>query len=771
MQEKKQNPSLPTVDTGDELLSKIKKRNGDVVDFDVSKISDATYKALIATGEGNKKQAKEVANAVYLELLREVVKKDKDYVPSVEQIQDIVEIQLMRMGFEETARAYILYRREHEEKRAEDHSEIEIPQEVKDLVAESSEYFHSSYEEFIYYQFYSKWQDNIGRRETWVETIDRTINFMHENLGNKLTREEYLEVRRSILEQEVCPSMRHVWSAGPAAKNSNVTIYNCAYTAPTKPQDIAEIMYISMCGTGCGFSVESKYAQQFQLIKKQSGKKLDTIVVPDSKEGWADTFSAAMQAWMDGFDVEIDYSQIRPNGAPLKTMGGRASGPKPLKDLLEFTRSKILSKQGKRLSNLDVHDIICKVGEVVVAGGVRRSALISISDLDDAQMRTAKHGQFWVHNPQRSMANNSASYEEKPDAATFMKEWLGLVESQTGERGIANRGGLKEQLPKRRVEKNKDGQLEHFGTNPCGEIYLRPKQFCNLTSIVVRPEDTKEDLLKKVKQATILGTYQATLTNFGYLSEDWKKNCEEEALLGVSFTGYFDNDVIQDAEVLEELKAEAIKVNKEYAARFGINPSTGITTVKPHGNSGQMLYVGSGMHARYAEYYVRRVRINATDPLFKMIKDQGGVSYHPEVGQDANNPNTYVLEFPIASPKGLKYKDDVSALELLEEWKKIKVHYTEHNPSVTIYVGPDEWLEVGNWVYKNWDIVGGLSFLPRNDHVYELAPYEEIDKDKYNEMKSKFKDIDFSKLIAYERTDRTTGAKEFACVGDKCELL
>ena len=769
MEKQGTSQQLPVVDTTSELLRKVKKRNSDTVDFDINKIVNAVLKALITTKEGNNKQAKDVANAVYVDLLREAVKSDSEYIPEVEKIQDMVEIQLMRMGFEETAKAYILYRREHAEKR-EEVEEIKIPQEVKDIVKESSKYFHSSYEEFIYYRTYSKWQDKTGRRETWIETVDRTINFMHENLGDRLSKDKYLKVREAILEQRICPSMRHLWAAGPAARNTNVSIYNCAYTAPTKPQDLAEIMYILMCGAGVGFSVESKYAQQFSLIKRQTDGKKEPIIVPDSKEGWASSFAKAMEMWMDGKDVEIDYSQIRAKGTPLKTMGGRASGAEPLVRLMDFTKSKILSKQGKRLSNLDIHDIVCMIGEIVVAGGVRRSSLISLSDLDDSSLRDAKNGQFWVHSPQRSMANNSAVYNEKPDAATFMQEWLGLMNSGTGERGIFNRGGLKSQLPKRRYEANKDTFLEHFGSNPCGEVYLRPKQFCNLTSIVVRPEDTKESLLKKTELATIMGTYQATLTNFGYLSDDWRVNCAEEALLGVSFTGYYDNKVIRDPEVLRALKEKAIEVNKKYAAKFGINPSKAITTVKPHGNSGQMLYVGSGMHARYAPYYVRRVRINVTDPLFKMIKDQGGVPYHPEVGQDPNNPTTYVLEFPIKSPNGLIYKDDISALEMLKEWKKIKTNYTEHNPSVTIYVGENEWFEVGNWVYKNWEYVGGLSFLPRNDHVYQLAPYEEINEEEYKKRKAAFKDIDFSKLIQYERTDRTTGAKEFACVGDKCEL-
>lgn len=526
-------------------------------------------------------------------------------------------------------------------------------------------------------------------------------------------------------------------------------------------------MYISMCGAGLGFAVEWENVQQFPQIKKQTKVATPTHIVVDSKEGWADAFVMGLDAWFGGKDIKFDYSAIRPAGARLETAGGKASGPQPLIDLMEFARRKILSKQGRRLSNLDLHDIICQIGLIVVAGGVRRSALISLSELEDTEMRDSKKGQFYLTEGQRAMANNSAVYNSKPGAEEFLDEWTALVKSRSGERGIFNRAGLEKQVPARRWAAIKDER--QVGMNPCGEIYLRSKQFCNLTSIVIRPNDTVATLKRKMELATLVGTYQSTLTNFGYLSKKWKENCEEERLLGVSLTGYYDNPIIRNDKVLDTLRLEGIEVNKKYAKRFGINASTAITCVKPHGNSGQLLGVGSGMHPWYAPYFVRRVRISHTDTLLQMARDQG-VPCLPEVGQSAETATTFVLEFPVKAPEGAIFKDEVSALELLKEWKRLKEHFVEHNPSATIYVGPNEWLAVGNFVYENWDWVGGLSFLPRSDHVYKLAPYEAITKEEYERRTKAIGKIDFSKLSQYESVDNTTGAKEFACVSGVCEI-
>lgn len=744
--------------------SEIKKRNGALVAFDIKKIDTAIFKALTATGEGDEQDAQQVANTVVKEL--NALKYEKpDYTPTVEDVQDIVERRLMVEGFAETAKAYIIYRQKRAELRTE---EDLITDDVRARFKENGTYFSNKLAEMVYFIAYSRWRSEWNRRETWAETIQRFMDFMHENVGGKLSKKEYDEVQNAMLYHNIQPSMRLLWSSGDAARESHVTAYNCSFIAPTQLEDFGEIMYICMCGTGVGFSAESHVVQQLPQIQKQTGKMLKTHVVKDSKQGWADAFVLALKAWFNGKDIQFDYSEVRPAGARLKTMGGRASGPEPLIELMDFARKKVFARQGRRLSNIDVHDIICKIGEIVIAGGVRRSALISLSDLDDEEMRHAKMGQFWNTEPQRSMANNSAVYEGKPSSTEFLDEWIALMKSGSGERGIFNRGGLQRQLPERRWKVFEE-HATMSGTNPCGEIILRSKQFCNLTAVVVKPEDKLEDLLEKIRLATILGTYQASLTNFKYLSDEWRKNCEEEALLGVSMTGYWDNSLVRDPKVLRKLRDYAVEVNKKYAKKIGINPSTCVTCIKPSGNTSQISNTASGMHPRYAPYYIRRVRISASDPLFGMLRDQG-MPHHPEVGQQYETARTYVLEFPVKSPDKAIYKDDVSAIEMLEQWKLLKENYTEHNPSVTIYVGPDEWIGVADWVYKNWDMVGGISFLPRTDHVYQLAPYEEITEEQYQDLAKKIEHIDFSKLPLYEREDKTSGAKELACVGGACEI-
>ena len=747
------------------LIKQVKKRNGKLVDFDVKKIFNAVFKAMLATGEGTEFDASRVAEQVVLQLSKAHIK-NAGYTPTVEEVQDAVERELMWEDFVETAKAYILYRSKRAELRSHG---VEVPEEVKKLTAESKKYFRNQLSEFIYYRTYARWIEDKGRRETWIETVDRYMNFMMENLGEKLTSKEYAEVREAILKQEAMPSMRLLQFAGDAARKTNVCAYNCSYIAPSEIQDFGEIMYILMCGTGVGFSVESQNVQALPQIKSQAGKMLPTYVVADTREGWSDALTHGIKTWFDGKDVNFDFSKLRPTGARLKTMGGRSSGPDPLRSVLEFTRAKILKKQGRRLSNIDVHDIVCKIGEVVIAGGVRRSALISLSDLDDQDMRDAKRGQFYTSEPQRMMANNSAVYNEKPNNIEFLDEWISLMKSGSGERGIFNRGGLKKTLPERRL-KLLDNDLSHLGTNPCGEIILQSKQFCNLSEIVARAEDTIESLLRKIRVAAILGTYQATLTNFPYLSKEWKENCENERLLGVSITGQWDCPAARKKEVLEKLKEETVKINKQYAKKFGVNQAACITCVKPSGTLSQMVDCASGMHPRHSQYYIRRVRIASSDPLFRMLKDQG-IPHYPEVGQSLETANTFVLEFPVKAPEDAIYKDDISAIEQLEHWKLVKENYTEHNPSVTISVGEEEWVEVANWLYKNWELVGGLSFLPRDNHVYQLAPYEAVGKEKYDELAKRIGLLDFSKITTYENEDMTENKKELACVGNVCELV
>lgn len=753
------------------VLKEIIKRDGSIVPFDKKRITRAIFRAMQSAKEGDEKYAEKLMHSVLDKILTlkketEKVKNSKKFRLTVEAVQDIVENELIASNFLNTAKAYIVYRKD----RAIVREKVGfVPGKVKELVKEGKKYFRNPLAEFVYYRTYAKWIDEEGRRETWIETIDRYINFMRENLNGKLGEAEYEEIRQAILEQSAMPSMRLLQFAGKATRKTNVCAYNCSFIAPKTFQDFAEIMYISMCGTGVGWSVESENIQSLPQIQKQTGKKVITHTIPDSKEGWADAFALGLKTWFEGRDIIFDYSLIRKAGSRLKTMGGKSSGPEPLKSLLDFTRTRILKKQGRHLSNLDAHDIICKIGECVVAGGVRRSAMISLSDLDDEAIRDSKKGQFYLTEGQRMLANNSAVYLSKPSTTEFLDEWIALAKSGSGERGIFNRGGLKDTLPERRLKQWKGGIYPAWGTNPCGEIILQSKQFCNLSEVVARAEDTEESLLKKIRIATIIGTYQSTLTYFPYLSKEWKKNCEKERLLGVSITGQWDCELVRNKDILEKMKKVAIETNKKYAKKFEIEQSTCITCVKPSGTVSQTVDCASGMHPRHSNYYIRRIRISATDALFKMLKDQG-VPYYPEVGQTIEDASTFVLEFPVKAPDGAICKDDINAIAQLEHWKMVKKHFTEHNPSVTVSVEEDEWLAVANWVYENWDLVGGLSFLPRSNHIYQLAPYEEITKEKYEEMKNRLGELDFSKIVTYEKQDETEVKKELACVGGLCEV-
>ncbi len=752
------------------------KRDGRIVPFDLDKITNAIWKGMNTVKEGSVDDAGLVAQQVWAELVR-IKRKFANFVPTVEGVQDIVEAELMRSDYVKTAKHYVIYREERAKLRAEG---LEVPERVRKLAADSKKYFKNALGELVYYRSYSRWIDTENRRETYIETVDRYLAFMKENLGSKLKDAEYKEIREAILNQHAMPSMRLFQFAGKAARVTNVCAYNCSFIAPESFQDLAEIMYVSMCGTGAGWAVEPSNTEKFPQIMVQTGDKPIVHQIPDHKEGWADSLVVGMKAWAAGKDIEFDYSGIRPEGTRLKTMGGKASGPAPLQRLHNFTRQVMLSRQGKRLRPIDLHDIICMIGDCVVAGGVRRSAMISLSDLDDQEIRDAKKGAFYMTHPHRMLSNNSAVYINKPTNEEFLKEWMALIESRSGERGIFNRGSLAQTLPERRIKALKeykgyfDASGQHIigpiGSNPCGEIILQSKQFCNLSEIVARAEDTEKTLMKKIRIATILGTYQSTLTNFPYLSKEWKDHCDRERLLGVSITGQWDCPAVRKPGVLKKLKDEAIRINKEYAKRFGINESTAITCVKPSGTLSQTVDCSSGMHPRHSKYYIRRIRISATDSLFKMLRDQG-VPHHPEIGQTEETANTFVLEFPVKAPSGSIFRDDLSAIEQLEYWKMVKENYTEHNPSVTISVGDNEWIEVANWVYKNWEIVGGLSFLPRENAVYKLAPYESIDEKTYKELSKKLEHVDYSKIITYEKQNETDLKKELACVSGVCEIV
>lgn len=761
----------PTQSTGSMSIT---KRNGLIVPFDKRKIADAVEKAMRAAGEYTAQAPARVAEAVEKHLIA-LCEANPTYVLTVEGVQDNVEKELMLQDFPATAKAYILYRAKRSEMRKKTG---DIPEHVRALAHESKQYFKNNpLGEFIYLRTYARWIDAENRRETWIETVDRYISFMRENLGEKLTEEEYTETREAILKQEVMPSMRLMQFAGEPARRCNTCAYNCTFIAPTALRDFAEIMYLSMQGCGVGFSVESLQVEQLPQIQKQTKKRLPTYAVLDSKEGWCDALTLGLEIWYAGKDIEFDYSLIRPSGTRLKTMGGKASGPEPLRSLLQFAREKILKRQGRRLRAIDVHDIICKIGECVVSGGVRRTAMISLSDLDDADMRDAKKGQFFLTEPHRSVANNSAVYETRPTSQELMEEWVALMKSGSGERGIFNRVSLARTMPERRLNHfsaigfiHEDGVVVGpIGTNPCGEIILQSKQFCNLSEIIARADDTRESLVRKARIASLLGTYQSSLSTFKYISKEWTTHCEEERLLGVSVTGQWDSDEARNPDTMRAIRDTAVKTNAIYAKRFGINPSTSVTAVKPSGTVSQTFNCSSGIHPRHSKYYIRRIRISATDSLFKMMKDQG-VHYYPEVGQTEETATTFVLEFPVESPDSAKFKDDFSALEQLEYWKTVKLNYTEHNPSATISVGEDEWIGVVDWIQRNWEIIGGLSFLPRFDHVYRLAPYEAIDKERYEQLSSNFPSLDYSKLVLYEHADETEQKRELACAGGLCEI-
>ncbi|MDO8561503.1 MAG: ATP cone domain-containing protein [bacterium] len=754
-------------------LPNVQKRDGRIVPFEFDKVVNAIHKAMLATNEGSEDEAVVVAHKVAGEMMR-IAKTYKNFLPTVEGCQDEVERQLILADYAAAAKAYILYRAERAKIRKEQGA---VPEHVRVLAAESKKYFKNNpLGEFVYLRTYARWIESEQRRETWIETVDRYVGFMKENLGDKLTKREYAEIREAILKQDVMPSMRAMQFAGAPAKKCNTCFYNCSFTAPVKLEDFAEIMYLSMQGCGVGYAVESQNIQQLPQIEKQTGEKLTTHVIADQKEGWCDALTLGLRTWYSGKDIDFDFSTIRPAGSRLRTMGGKASGPEPLRSLLAFARERILKRQGRRLRNIDAHDVICKIGECVVAGGVRRTAMISLSDLDDVEIRDAKKGQFFLTDPYRSVANNSAVYETKPSNAELMDEWVALMKSGTGERGIFNRGSLEETMPERRQKLlhkkygKRGNSIGQVGTNPCGEIILQPKQFCNLSEVIARADDTEKTLLRKARLATLLGTYQSTLTNYNYISKEWQENCQAERLLGVSITGQWDSPVVRDAKVMRRMRAASIKTNAAYAKRFGINASTSITCVKPSGTVSQTFNCSSGIHPRHSQYYIRRVRISATDSLYRMMRDQG-VQAFPEVGQNVNEATTFVLEFPVKAPNGSLYKNDLTAMEQLEYWKMVKLNYTEHNPSATISVGDEEWVAVVAWISDNWNIIGGLSFLPRENHVYRLAPYEAIDKKTYEALASKFPVIDYSKLIIYERTDETEQAKELACAGGTCEIV
>ena len=633
----------------------------------------------------------------------------------------------------------------------------------------------TSYQEFIHLSRYSRWLPDKKRRETWDETIKRYFDFfqdyLKENCNYTLKPKLREELETAVLNLRVMPSMRCLMTAGEALKRENIAGYNCSYIAISRVQSFDEILYVLMNGTGVGFSVERQYITQLPMVAEEFHPSDIVINVSDSKLGWAKAYKEFLGLLWIGQIPKWDLSKVRPAGSPLKTFGGRASGSEPLNSLMNFTINTLKGAAGRRLSSIECHDIVCKIAEVVVVGGVRRSALISLSNLSDDRMRHAKSGQWWNDNPQRALANNSACYTEKPDMGIFMDEWRALYESKSGERGIFNRQSANKQVERtgRRIVEGYE-----FGTNPCSEILLRDREFCNLSEVVVRVNDTEESLLEKVRLATILGTFQSTLTNFKYVSSMWRKNCEEERLLGVSLTGIMDSRITNGksnkdlVKLLEGLKNKSIEVNKEFAKELGINQSTSVTCIKPSGTVSQLVDAASGIHARHNPYYIRTVRGDKKDPLTKLMTEVG----FPVEDDEMNPSHTVVFSFPMKVDRSAVFRTDLTAIEQLDLWKIYQEHWCEHKPSVTISVKENEWMEVGAWVYKNFDQMSGVSFLPFSEHTYRQAPYQDCDREQYEKLlKVMPKDVDWGQLSKYETADTTVASQELACASGLCEIV
>ena len=626
-------------------------------------------------------------------------------------------------------------------------------------------YLPTDYQAFIHTSRYARWLEDEGRRESWTETVER---YMTNLIDGKTDKETAINIQEAILNLSIMPSMRAMMTAGPALQRDNTAGYNCSYMPVDDPKSFDEAMFILLCGTGVGFSVEGQFVSKLPEVPELYDSDT-TVVVKDSKEGWAKALRQVIALLYSGEIPKWDVSAVRPAGARLKTFGGRASGPAPLIDLFNFVVAKFKAAQGRKLASIECHDIMCKIGEVVVVGGVRRSAMISLSNLSDDHMRYAKSGAWFENDPQRALANNSVSYTEKPDAVSFMREWMALVESGSGERGIFNR-----QASKKQAEKNgRRDPNQEFGTNPCSEIILRPYQFCNLTEVVVRATDSIETLEQKVRLATILGTIQSTYTHFPYLRKKWKDNTEEERLLGVSLTGIMDNPLMTLKnngleKTLEHLRNVAVNTNNEWAERLGIPVSAAITCVKPSGTVSQLVDSASGIHARHSHYYIRTVRGDTKDPLTQFMTDQGIPSEPCVMKPDT----TVVFSFPVKAPDNAVITEDMTAIEQLEMWLAYQRNWCEHKPSVTINVRKDEWFEVGAFVYKHFDEMSGVSFLPYNEHTYQQAPYQEVGKSDYENLLAVMPEaIDWSRLSEYEKEDTTKSSQTFACTGEVCEMV
>jgi len=733
--------------------SKVVKRDGRIENFEATRIEVAItrcFKSLDRTNFDAQKITKQIVNIVSA----------KYEQPTVEQVQDIVEMVLQAAGEYEAAKSYILYRAEHAKLR----ETRPVPDEVKDAFDASDKYFPTQIQKFQFYDKYARFTYEHGRRETWVETVDRAIEYLKELSDFRLQPLTYQRLKHAILNMKIMPSMRLLAMAGPAARRNNISIYNCSYMPVDSIDSFVEAMIISMSGCGVGYSVEAEYIEKLPRIRRQKKEQPMQHVVEDSTEGWADAVRTGLEAWFKGKDVLFNYSLVRGAGTVLRIKGGRASGPEPLRVLLEFARTKILARQGSTLRPLDAHDIMCAVGAAAVSGGVRRTAMIALFDYDDQEMLHCKDGDFWKKNNQRWNANNSSVWPDRnlsqAEIANFI---LGMVNSERGEPGIFNRKAATNTRPKRR-------KMARFGTNPCGEIILRPFQFCNLSVAVAREDDTIEDLKEKVELAAILGTIQSKATHFPGLRKEWRQNSEEERLLGVDINGQLDCPAAQDPENMKIMQQVVVETNQKVSKILGINASAATTCVKPSGNSSQLLNCSPGLHSRWAPYYVRNIRVGVHTPVYKVLQN-AGVPMDPENGQTKENASTFVVHFPVKSPDSAITRGDRTALEQCEYWLQNKLNYTEHNPSVTITYKPDEVLDIIKWTWENQDKIGGMTFLPAFNASFDQMPYMEIDKKQYEELNKAFPDIDFSKIYRYEEEDSTTAAQELACLAGNCDVL
>lgn len=743
---------MTTIDQDLALPAQIIKRNGAYVAFDIGRIERAVQKCYASFEEPPETPVLHIVQSV----TNMVAHKFEDTIPNVEQVQDLVENALLSAGEFDAARHYIIYRNEHTKAR------MIVPAEVQAAFDLDKQYFPTAVQQFMFYDKYSRFNWELGRRETWVETVDRVVDYLTKLSGGQLGYRVYDRIRLAILNMEVMPSMRALAMAGPAAERNSMSIYNCSYMPVCDTDVFVEAMLISMAGCGVGYSVERDNVELFPRVKRQTGEKLPTHVIADSSEGWAEALRLGLATWFDGKDVDFDFSLVRDAGTPLLTKGGTASGPDPLREVLTFCRSKILSRQGSFLRTLDVHDMMCVTCGAAVSGGVRRTAAICLFDYDDEEMRTCKDGAKLNANPWRQNANNSAVWPEDIEQIQVVDQFADMYRHRTGEPGIFSRANANRTKPSRR-------KRALFGSNPCGEINLRPFELCNLSIAIARPHDTEETIKEKVEIATIIGTIQSMATTFPGMRDEWKQNCEEERLLGVDISGQQDCPAVQNPGLLERMKAHAIEVNGIHARILGINPSAAITCNKPNGNSSQLLNCSSGIGRRWASFYIRRMRVSPHTPIYHVLR-ASGVPLTPENGQKPQNATSWVVHFPVKSPEVAKTRKGYAAVDQCEYWLMNKVHWTEHNPSVTITYEPDELVPLMQWVWDHREVVGGMAFLPADDAQYEQMPYEEITEEEYNRLMGEFPDIDFSLLYAYEKTDMTEAAQTVACTSGQCEL-